>query len=130
MSAPYEQQKALAALLTDAGLPTEPEVPERYTPPVRYALASSPWLESGQTVGSWRAHFRVVCVTGRGTNEVQMTELGAMVRAVIRALAGSRFVISAQAVDQPAEIGTGAGVSLGAAVNIVTAISRAEFLEE
>jgi len=130
MSAPYDQQVELAKVLTDAGLPTEVEVPERYTPPVRYALASSPWIESGQTLGSWRVHFRVVCVVAPGSNEREMTDLGLMVRDVIRALRGTRFAVAAQAVDEPGEVATGAGTTLGAAVNIVTALSRAEFFEE
>ncbi len=130
MSAPYDQQKELAAVLTAAGLPTASEVPERLDPPSRYVLAASPWIESGQTVGSWRTHFRVVCVSSAGENEAQMHELGAMVREVIRALGRTRFAVAAQAVDEPAEMATGAGTSLGAAVNVVTTISRAEFLEE
>lgn len=130
MSAPYDQQVELARVLTDAGLPTSPEVPERVTPPVRYALASSPWIEAGATVGSWRAHFRVVCISARGSNEREMTDLGLMVRDVIRALRGTRFSVVAQAVDEPAEMSTGAGVSLGTVVNVATALSRAEFFEE
>jgi hypothetical protein len=130
VSAPYDQQVELARVLTDAGLPTKVEVPERYTPPARYVLASSPWIESGQTLGSWRAHFRVVCVVAPGSNEREMTDLGSMVRDVVRALRGTRFAVAAQAVDEPGEMSTGAGTTLGAAVNIVTALSRAEFFEE
>lgn len=125
MSAPYAQQVELADLLTAAGLRAKPEVPRRYTPPVRYVLAASPWLEAGQTVGAWRAQFLVVCVAAPGENTRQMTDLGDMVREVIIALRGSRF--SAVSVDQPGEISTGAGTSLGAAVNVATALSRAEF---
>lgn len=127
MSAPYDQQVALAELLTAAALPTSAEVPEKKTPPFRYVLTGSPWITSGQTLGSYRANFRVVCVTGKGTNETQMTELGDMVRAVMRALKGSRFVVAADAVDEPAVMTSGTSTSLGAAVNISTALSRAEF---
>jgi len=130
MSAPWDQQKALADLLTDAGLVTSPQVPEVKTTPLRYVLTSDPWIASGQTLGSWRARFRVVCVTGKGTNAAQMTELGDMVRAVIRELKGSRFVVEAAAVDEPAVMTTPTGQTLGAAINISTALSRAEFEEE
>ncbi|MFI6428470.1 hypothetical protein [Promicromonospora sp. NPDC050880] len=129
MSAPYDQQKALADLLTAAGLPTTAQVPEVRTPPFRYVLTGGPWITSGQTLGQWRAHFRVVCVARKGTNETQMSELGDMVRAVIRAVKGSRFAVTADAVDEPAVMTTGGTTTLGAVVNITTALSRAEFEE-
>lgn len=130
MTAPWDQQTALAAILTDAGLPTSAEVPARFTPPARYVLASGPWLAGGQKYGSWRARFRVVCVTATGTNARQMDELGGMVRAVVLALRGTRFTVEAEAVDEPSEIATGSGVSLGAVINVSVALSRAEFEEE
>lgn len=130
MTAPWDQQKELAALLTAAGHPTDPEVPEKFTPPYRYALASDPWISSGPAFGSWRARFRVVCVVEPGENDKEMSDLGPMVRGVIRALKGTRFTVDADAVGEPSDIATGSGVSLGAAVNISTAISRAEFEEE
>lgn len=130
MSAPWDQQEALAALLTAAGLPTSPEVPEVKTPPFRYVLASDPWISSGQSLGSWQVHYRVVCVTQKGTNVVQMTELADMVRAVILALKGTPFKVDADAVDAPAAMTTSAGVTLGAAVNITAGLGRAAFEEE
>jgi hypothetical protein len=130
VSAPWDQQQELADLLTEKGLTTSPQVPEVKTPPFRYVLTGDPWISSGQTVGSWRVSFRVVCVTKKGTNAAQMTELGDMVRAVIRALKGSRFVVAADAVDEPAVMSTATGSTLGAAINISTGLSRAEFEEE
>lgn len=130
MSAPWDQQEALAALLTAAGIPTSPQVPEVKTPPLQYVLTADPWIASGQSIGSWRVRFRVVCVTQKGTNAKQMTELGDMVRAVIRALKGSRFAVEADAVDEPAVMSTATGNTLGAAINISTGLSRAEFEEE
>jgi len=129
MTAPWDQQQALADLLTSLELPTLPEVPTRYTPPVRYVLPSDPWISSGQGIGAWRAHFRVVCVVPPGDSAVQMTQLGDMIRAVVLALKGSRFVVEADAVDQPSDVATGSGVGLGTAINISTGLSRAEFEE-
>lgn len=127
MTAPWDQQQALADFLTAAGLPTEPEAPTRYTPPVRYVLPSGPWISSGSTLGSWRVRFLVVCVVPKGDNAVQMAALGDMVRKVIVALKGSDFTVDADGVDQPAEMSEG---RLGAAINISTGISRATFEEE
>lgn len=127
MTAPWDQQVALAALLTNRGQPTAPEAPSRYTPPVRYVLPSGPWIASGQGIGSWRARFLVVCVVPKGDSSVQLTALGDMVRGVILALKGSDFTVDADAVDQPAEMSEG---RLGAAINISTPISRAQFEEE
>lgn len=127
MTAPWDQQVALAALLTERGHPTLPEAPTKYTPPVRYVLPSGPWIASGQTLGSWRARLLVACVVPKGDSSVQMDQLGAMVRGVILALKGSDFTVDAEAVDQPAEMSEG---RLGAAVNISTGISRAQFEEE
>lgn len=130
MTAPWTQQVELADLLTSKELLTTSQVPEKVTPPFRYVLTSDPWIASGPTLGSWRVRFRVVCVTAPGSNEKQMTDLSDMVRAVVRALKGSRFKVDGDAVDEPAVMATGSGASLGAAVNVSTVISRAEFEEE
>jgi len=127
MSAPYNQQVELAALLTAAALPTDPEVASRYTPPYRYILGADPWLAAGQTTGQWVGRFRVVCVTAPGTTDVQAAQLANMTRAVILALRGTRFAVQGVAVTQPSEMATGSGTSLGASVNVATPISRAEF---
>lgn len=127
MSAPWDRQKELADLLTTKGLLTTPEVPEVKTPPFRYILTADPWIASGQSFGSWRVRFRVVCVVAPGTNVVQLTQLGDMVRAVIVALKGSPFAVEADAVDEPSRM---AERTLGAVVNISAGISRAQFEEE
>lgn len=127
MTAPWDQQQALADLLTAAGLPTASEVPARITPPTRYLLAADPWLQAGQTVGSWLARFRVVCVAAPGTNEVQAAALADMVRPVVLALRGTRFSVEGAIVEQPSQMATGSGTSLGVSVVVATSISRAEF---
>jgi len=127
VTAPWDQQEALAAYLTDRELVTLPDVPSVYSPPVRYVLPSDPWIAAGQSVGSWRFRFRVICVVPKGDTRVQMNALAAMVRAVILALKGSPFVVDAEAVEQPALMGEG---RLGAAVNISTGMSRAAFESE
>lgn len=127
MSAPWDQQQALADFLTGKGLVTLPEAPSVYTPPVRYVLPSDPWIASASTLGSWRVRFRVICVVPKGDSSVQMTELGDMVRGVILALKGSDFPVDAEAVGEPNEMSNG---RLGAAVNVSAGISRAAFEEE
>lgn len=120
----WTAQEQLAQLLTDAGLPTDAEVPSRATGARRYVIQGSPWIAAGQTLGSRVLRLRVICVADKGTPEVQVAQLGDMVLEVLLALEGQAvYRIDSGAVEQPAEM---AGAALGAAINIFCPLSRAQ----
>lgn len=127
MSVIWDTQKQLAQVLTAAGLPTDPEVPTRATGAYRYVIQGSPWIAAGQTLGSRLLRLRVICVADKGTPEVQIAQLGDMALEVLLALEGqTTFRIDAGAVEEPAEMAAGNGVTLGTAVNIFCSLSRAQ----
>lgn len=128
MSALYDRINELATLLTNAGLKTSPEVPEKATAPYRYVIAAEPWAQPGQTFGEWSVNLRVICKAAPGTNVVMANQAAELARDVVVAIednGAGRF--TADAVEGPAEMALNGQPVLGVSVTVSTRISRAEF---
>lgn len=124
----FDRIEQLADLLTDQGLKTAPEVPEKATPPNRYVIAGEPWAEPGTTFGSWEVNLRVICKAARGTNVVMArnaAQMGAEVAAALEDAGNGRFLVVG--IEGPAQMDNNGQPVLGVAVNVTTRLSAAEF---
>ncbi|MBZ2197272.1 hypothetical protein [Occultella gossypii] len=125
MNAVTAAANALADALTAAGLKTYGEVPEKASAPFRYVLIGG--VVTGQSLGSWLAVLRVVCVAKPGTNAVTSERVMDMAVGVINATADlDGYEVAADAVDEPAEFQINGQPTLAAAVNVTARLSRAQ----
>lgn len=110
------QRGALQAALVESGLTVKDHLPERIVPPVAVIAAGSPYLESGETFGSWTVRFTVVLVCAQGTNETATKDLDDAVTAVVVALDGAGWAL--ERVDQPTMLQHGNGHFLSTTVDV------------
>lgn len=94
-----ELRADLTSVLEMAGVRTHGFLPERIVPPLALLAAGSPYLESGDTYGSYKVRFTIVLVASQATNEVATKELDEAVTAAVVALDKARWGM--ERVDQP-----------------------------
>lgn len=97
------QRADLQTALAAGGLTVLDHLPERIVPPVAIIAAGSPYLETGESFGSWRVRFTVVLVCSQGTNETATKQLDDSVTAAAVALDNAGWGI--ERVDQPTMLG-------------------------
>ncbi|MBB1482496.1 hypothetical protein H5392_01315 [Tessaracoccus sp. MC1865] len=96
---------SIKTALGDAGLPVEDHLPERISPPLVMLAAGSPYVEAGDTYGSFNIRFTVVLVAAQGPNEVATSALDEHVTAALVAL--DNRGIAVERVDQPTMLAHG-----------------------
>lgn len=89
----------LTASLVTGDLRVVDHLPERIVPPLALLAAGSPYVEAGDTYGSYTVRFTVVLVASQATNQVATTELDEAVTAALVALDNGNWAI--ERVDQP-----------------------------
>ena len=89
----------LTASLVTGDLRVVDHLPERIVPPLALLAAGSPYVEAGDTFGSYVVRFTVVLVASQATNQVATTELDEAVTAALVALDNGNWAI--ERVDQP-----------------------------
>ena len=89
----------LSTVLETAGVRTHGFLPERIVPPLALLAAGSPYVEAGDTFGSYVVRFTVVLVASQATNQVATTELDEAVTAALVALDNGKWDV--ERVDQP-----------------------------
>lgn len=89
----------LSTVLEAAGVRTHGFLPERIVPPLALLAAGSPYVEDGDTYGSYTVRFTVVLVASQATNQVATKELDEAVTAALVALDNGNWAI--ERVDQP-----------------------------
>lgn len=106
----------LTAALTGAGVTVVDHLPERLVPPLAIVAAGSPYLENGQTFGSYTARFTVILVCAQGTNATVTKALDADVTRCVVALDDSDFGL--ERVDQPTMLQHGNGNYLSTSLDV------------
>ncbi|MGC5584149.1 hypothetical protein [Ornithinimicrobium sp. W1665] len=92
----------LQAVLAPIGTVLD-HLPERITPPVAIIAAGSPYVEAGETFGSWSVRFTVVLVASQGTNQTATRQLDHVVAATAVALDQGAWDV--ERIDQPTMLG-------------------------
>ncbi|MFD1505262.1 hypothetical protein FE374_09365 [Georgenia yuyongxinii] len=96
-----DHRTTLAAALSGAGLQVEAHLPERINPPVAILTPGTPYLEGGDTYGSYTLRFTVLLVTPTAANATATTVLDEL---IVKAVAGVEGAdgFGLERVDQPA----------------------------
>lgn len=101
----------LAAILDGAGLAAVAYLPERPNPPMAIVSPAQPYVELGDTFGSFTVKLTALLLTRTATNETATEELDAMVTKLAIAVAESKFRLAAA--DQPASFQVNNATYLG-----------------
>lgn len=117
------QRADLKAALAVSGTPVLDHLPERITPPVALIAAGSPYVEPGNTYGSWRVRFTVVLVASQGTNDTATRELDDVVTAALVALDAGWDV---ERVDQPTMLAHGGTNNLSTTIDVARTVEAIE----
>lgn len=106
----------LASVLGDAGLTAVSYLPERPNPPIAVISPAQPYLEPGDTFGSFTFKLTALLLTRTATSETATGELDELIAKTVIAVAGSRFRMVS--VDQPAAFQVNNANYLGATIDV------------
>lgn len=93
-----EHRKSLAGALQGVGAVLD-HMPERLPTPAVFIAGGSPYIESGDTFGSYAIRFTLVVVASKGTNEVETSTLDRLITKVLVSLDAAGWDL--ERVDQP-----------------------------
>lgn len=116
----------LKALRADLGAALGSDVtvldhlPERLPTPATFIAAGSPYIESGDTFGSYKVRFTLIMVCGKGTNEVETEALDVEVARTVVALNTAGWAL--ERVDQPVMLAHGNANYLSTTVDVVRVV--------
>lgn len=109
----------LDAVLEAAGIRTETHLPERVVPPLAIIGAGSPYVESGDTFGTFAVRFTVFLVAARAANETATGELDELaVRALSAVMDAPGWGVDR--LDQPSMLDANGAQYLSTAMDVVT----------
>ncbi|MGM7677576.1 hypothetical protein [Microbacterium sp. A94] len=116
------ERKAIAEVLTGAGIRTVAHVPTRPEPPIAFVVPGSPYLEGGDTFGQKTLRLDMWIVAGQGDNDSLSDALDALIVTALAALEADDLTV--ENVSQPIawQPSTG-GEYLVAVIGIRTEIS-------
>lgn len=114
----------LSTVLETAGVRTHGFLPERIVPPLALLAAGSPYLEEGDTYGSYKVRFTIVLVASQATNEVATKELDDAVTAAVVALDNARWAV--ERVDQPTMMASGNAHYLSTTIDVLRKVDGIE----
>lgn len=109
----------LDTVLEAAQIRTETHLPERVTPPLAIIGAGSPYVEPGDTFGTFAVRFTIFLVAARAANETATDELDAMVLKAVDAIMGAGGWGVAR-VDQPSMLEANGAHYLSTAMDVIT----------
>ena len=107
----------LQAALTGTGLQVLSHLPERITPPLSIVAAGSPYVEGGESFGSYTVRLTVVLVAPQGTNETVTHTLDALVAQALVALDASGWGL--ERVDTPMMLSHGGTHFLSTQIDVL-----------
>lgn len=110
----------LKAALTLAGITVLDHLPERLVPPLTIIAAGSPYIESGDAFGSYRAHFTLVLVGPHGTNETTTHALDELIAKTLVSLDAADWGL--ERVDPPMMLQHGGGNYLSTQIDVVQTV--------
>lgn len=116
------ERKSLADLMTEAGLRGHDHLPSKLVPPAAVVMSGGPYLEAGETFGSWTLRFDVLVVTdNRGTNDVVTGQLDVMLMTALTAMHESGWVV--ESIDEPRMLGIQNASYLHTTITVSTTIT-------
>lgn len=127
MSRLTEARQELVDALTDAGFNAVTEVPQTYSPPLCWVAPRQPYRQQGQTVSRKRVSLAVVCIAANATNATALAEVDDFAETVADSIAqmDAYRLDPSEEIDAPQLYPGAQGQQfLGAAVNVITEISR------
>lgn len=84
-----ELRTALAACMSDAGLPVSETLPGRFTPPIAVLVPGSPYIDEADTYGAFTVRHDVVVISGIGDNESVTKRLDELIANTVGAVTDS-----------------------------------------
>jgi hypothetical protein len=108
-------------LATDTGLQALGYVPGRIVPPLYVVTSGSPYLESGDTYGTFKAHFNVDVISATAANDVSTEQLDNMIEDALVSLVNSGIGI--ENVQQPFQLDTNNAQYLSTTITVNKTIS-------
>lgn len=112
-------RERITTALASSGVKVEDHLPERISPPLVMLAAGSPYLEAGNTYGTFNIRFTVILVGAQGPNEVTTQALDDNVAAVLVALDAHDLAI--ERVDQPTMLAHSGTHFLSTTIDVVCA---------
>ena len=109
----------LSEVLTAGGLRVQTHLPERLVPPLAIIGAGSPYVESGDTFGTFAVRHTVFLIAARAANETATEELDALVMNAVDAVMDATGW-GVERVDQPSMVEANGAHYLGTTVDLIT----------
>lgn len=109
----------LDTILSGAGMHVADHMPERLNPPVAFLAAGSPYVESGDTYGTFAVRFTVVLVAPRAVNAASTAGLDRLVAAALTAVVEAPGW-GAERVDQPSLLAANNTEYLSTTLDVIT----------
>lgn len=107
----------LQQVLEGTGTTVLDHLPERLAPPVAVIAAGSPYIEPGETFGSWTVRHTVVLVCSPATNVTATRQLDSIVSSALVALDAADWGI--ERVDQPTMLAHGNAHFLSTTIDVL-----------
>lgn len=125
MSALGDIRAAVVQALEPVGIPVSATLIGRFNPPIAVLVPGSPFVDAGDTYGSFMVRHEVIIIVGVGTNEHVVTSLGDYVSKVVTAIGASDGLFLEQ-VSQPGLYQHGGNEYL----SVVVSVAALDDLEE
>lgn len=120
--------RALRADLKEAmessGATVVDHMPERLVPPTAIVVAGSPWVEDGDTYGSFVVRYTVLLVCSQAPNAVVTDELDSALTAALVALDGGSW--ATERVDTPVMLSHANAHYLSVSVDVARTVPAIE----
>lgn len=112
----------LGAVAQSAGISYMPHLEGRFSPPMAFTIPGSPYLERGDTFGSFKVNMQLLLVADTRSNDMTTEGLDQLITRALVALHDSDWIV--QDVSDPAGVTIGGAEYLAAFVSVqmVTAI--------
>ncbi len=122
MSALGDLRDAIASdLATDTGLQALAYIPGRIVPPLYLVSSGSPYLESGDTYGTFKVRMNVDVISATAANDVSTEALDTMTEDALVSLVNNGIGI--ENVQQPYQLDTNNAQYLSTTISITKTIS-------
>ena len=103
-------------LTTDTDIPSSDFVPARIVPPLYLVTSGSPYIESGDTYGSFKVRMNVDVISATAANDVSTEALDTMVEDALVSLVN--MGIGIENVQQPYQLDTGNAQYLSTTITV------------
>jgi len=115
------RQDIAEQLTVDTTVPAYDYIPARIVPPIYLVSSGSPYVESGDTYGSFKVRMNIDIVSATAANDVTTEALDTMIEDALVSLVN--MGVGIENVQQPYQLDTGNAQYLSTTVSVTKTIS-------